>query len=216
VRIAAQLIQARDDRHLWSEKYVRDLSDVVTLQGEVAQAVAAQIRVKLTAQEHASLAWTGPVNPRAYEAYLKGTFFRNKLTDESLDKSIAFFTQAIELDPAYAQGYGGRSRLGICLCGRTEPENSEGNVGLREACIKALELDETVSEAHLALADVKKGYDWDWAGAEAEYKRSLELNPSYSLAHGWPRWGGRRKPLPKPCERVSLTRSPLAAPRSPD
>ena len=181
VRITAQLIQARDDRHLWSEKFERDLGDVLKLQGEVAQAIAGQIQIKLTPQERAILARARPVNPQAYEAYLAGNYLRNKM--EGLDKSIELFTKAIELDPDYAQGYAGLSMsyvyfgiFGLRPSGEVYPK-------ARAAAIKALELDETVAEAHLTLADVKKGYDWDWAGAEAEYKRALELNPSNSMAH---------------------------------
>jgi TolB-like protein/DNA-binding winged helix-turn-helix (wHTH) protein len=185
VRITAQLIQARDDRHLWSEKYERDPSDILTLQGEVAQAIASQIRIKLTAQERTSLVRARPVNPQAYEAYLKGNFFRNKVTEEGLDKSIESFTQAIELDPAYAQGYAGLSQSYVYLGIFGLRPSGEVYPKARAAAKKALELDETVAEAHNTLADVKKGYEWDWAAAEAEYKRALELNPSYSLAHGW-------------------------------
>ena len=185
VRITAQLILVRDDRHLWSEKYERDLSDVMTLQAEVAQAIAGQIQIKLAPQEHASVARARLVNPRADEAYLEGSYFRNKVTEEGLDKAIQLFTNAIELDPGYAQGYAGLS-ITYCLLGITGLRPSgEVYPKARAAAVKALELDETVAEAHNSLADVKKGYDWDWAGAEAEYKRALELNPSYSMAHAW-------------------------------
>jgi TolB-like protein/DNA-binding winged helix-turn-helix (wHTH) protein/Flp pilus assembly protein TadD len=185
VRITAQLIRTRDDRHLWSEKYERDLSDVLALQGEVAQAIAGQIRITLTPQEHTRLARARPVNGRAYDVYVEGSYFRNKITEDSLNKSIELFTKAIELDASYAPGYSGLAqsycRLGII--GARPP--GEVYTKARVAATKALQLDETVAEAHSALADVKKGYDWDWAGAEAEYKRALELNPSDSVAHYW-------------------------------
>jgi TolB-like protein/DNA-binding winged helix-turn-helix (wHTH) protein/Flp pilus assembly protein TadD len=185
VRITAQLVQARDDRHLWSENYEGDLGDVLRLQEEVAQAIAGRIQGKLAPQEHTSPPRARPVNPQAYEAYLKGSFFRNKLTEEGLEKSIELFTQAIELDPPYAQSYAALSQsyvyLGIFGFRPSEAVYPKA----RAVAMKALERDETLAEAHAALADVKKGYDWDWAGAEAEYKRALELNPSYSLAHAW-------------------------------
>ena len=180
VRITAQLIQARDDRHLWSEKFERDLGDVLKLQGEVAEAIAGQIQIKLTPQEHAILARARPVNPQAFEAYLAGNYFRNKMEG---DKSIELFTKAIELDPDYAQGYAGLSMSYVSLGIFGLRPSGEVYPKARAAAMKALELDETVAEAHVTLADVKKGYDWDWAGAEAEYKRALELNPSYSMAH---------------------------------
>jgi TolB-like protein/Tfp pilus assembly protein PilF len=185
VRITAKLVQACDDRHLWSEKYERALGDVLTLQGEVAQAIADQIQVKLTSKEYVSLAHVRPINPQAHEAYLKGGFFRNKWTGEGLDKSIQYLSEAIELEPAYAQGYAGLS-LSYCALGifGIRPAR-EVYPKAKAAATKALELDETVAEAHISLADVKKGYDWDWPGAEAEYKRALNLNPSYVIAHMW-------------------------------
>jgi tetratricopeptide (TPR) repeat protein len=185
VRITAQLIQVRDDRHLWSEKYERDLSDILTLQGEVALAIAGQIQVRLNPHENTSMARARPVKPQALEAYLEGSFFWNKDTQEGLYKSIEFFTQAIEFDPTYAQAYAGLSQS-YCLLGIYGIRPSgEAYQKARVTALKALELEETTAEAHTMLADVKKGYDWDWAGAEAEYKRALELNPSYSLAHEW-------------------------------
>jgi TolB-like protein/DNA-binding winged helix-turn-helix (wHTH) protein len=185
VRITTQLIRARDDRHLWSEKYERDLGDIVTLQGEVAQAIAGQIQIKLTPQEHTSLARARPVRPQAYEAYLKGTYFLNKLTEAGLYKSIEFFSQAVELDPAYAQAYAGLSQSYVYLGIFGLRPSGEVYPKARVAAVKALQLDETVAEAHNTLADVKKGYDWDWVAAEAEYKRALELSASYSRAYSW-------------------------------
>jgi TolB-like protein/Tfp pilus assembly protein PilF len=185
VRITAKLVQACDDRHLWSEKYERALGDVLTLQGEVAQAIADQIQVKLTSKEHASLARVRPINPQAHEAYLKGSFFRNKWTEEGLDKSIQYLSEAIELEPAYVHGYAGLSHS-YCALGifGIRPAR-EVYPKAKAAATKALELDETVAEAHISLADVKKGYDWDWPGAEAEYKRGLNLNPSCAIGHMW-------------------------------
>jgi TolB-like protein/DNA-binding winged helix-turn-helix (wHTH) protein/lipoprotein NlpI len=185
VRITTQLIRARDDRHLWSEEYERDLGDAVTLQGEVAQAIAGQIQIKLTPQEHTSLARARPVRPQAYEAYLKGTYFLNKLTEADLHKSIELFSQAVELDPAYAQAYAGLSQSYVYLGIFGLRPSGEVYPKARVAAMKALQLDETVAEAHNALADVKKGYDWDWVAAEAEYKRAIALNASYSRAHSW-------------------------------
>jgi TolB-like protein/Tfp pilus assembly protein PilF len=185
VRITAKLVQACDDRHLWSEKYERALGDVLTLQGEVAQAIADQIQVKLTSKEHASLAHIRSINPQAHEAYFKGSFFRNKWTEEGLDKSIQYLSEAIELEPAYAQGYAGLS-LSYCALGifGIRPAR-DVYPKARAAAMRALDLNETVAEAHISLADVKKGYDWDWPGAEAEYKRALNLNPSYAIGHMW-------------------------------
>jgi TolB-like protein/DNA-binding winged helix-turn-helix (wHTH) protein len=185
VRVTAHLIEVRDDQHVWSEQYERDLSEILTLQREVALAIAGQIQARLKPNENTRLARERPVNPQALEAYLEGSFYWNKDTQEGLDKSIEFFTRAIELDPTYAEAYAGLSQswclLGIY--GIRPPGQSYQNA--RMTAIKALQLDETIAEAHNMLADIKKGYDWDWAGAEVEYKRALEINPSYSLAHEW-------------------------------
>lgn len=185
VRITAQLIRARDEGHLWSEKYERDLGDVLKLQGEVAQAIAGQIQVKLTPQEHRRLARARPVNPQAYVAYLEGTFFRNKWTEEGLDKSIKLFTKAIEFDSTYAQSYAGLAHSYCALGILGSRPSREVYPNAKVAAMKALELDETVAEAHSSLADAIKGYDWDWAAAEAEYRRALELDPSDALGHAW-------------------------------
>jgi TolB-like protein/DNA-binding winged helix-turn-helix (wHTH) protein/Tfp pilus assembly protein PilF len=189
LRITAQLIRVQDDRHLWAEKYERDLNDVLTLQGEVAQAIAAQIQVKLTAQQHASLARVHPVDPKAYIAYAEGNFFRNQWTEKALSRSIELFSEAIRLDPAYAQGYAGLSHAHYALGIRGLRPAGEVYPKAKAAAIKALELDETNAEAHNTLAEVKKGYDWDWAGAKAEYERAIELSPSYSIAiDGYAEW----------------------------
>ncbi|MCU1259330.1 MAG: Adenylate cyclase [Bryobacterales bacterium] len=185
MRITAQLVRARDDRHLWAEKYERDLGDILMLQGEVAQAISDQLQIKLTPQEHCRLSHGHSVLPEAYEAYLQGIFFRNKWTEPSLFKSIELFDEANRLDPTFARGYAGLSQsycalgiLGSLPAVAVYPK-------AKAAAIKALELDETVAEAHNSLADVRKGFDWDWAAAQPEYKRALELNPSDAIAHMW-------------------------------
>ena len=183
VRITAQLIRTSDDTHLWSEGYERDLGDALKLQGEVARAIAGQVRIKLTVLEQARLLRERPVDPRAYAAYVEGSYFGSKVSGVSLTKSVALFTKAIGLDPAYADAYAGLSHahyvigmLGVRAPGDAYPK-------AKAAAEKALELDTSVAEAHNTLAEVKKGYEWDWPAAEVEFKRALELNPSYSLAH---------------------------------
>jgi TolB-like protein/Tfp pilus assembly protein PilF len=184
VRITAQLIYAPEDKHLWSGRYERDLSDVLKLQAEVAQTIASQIHKRLV-PEHTDAGGARQVHPQAHEAYLKGIFFRDKLTPVDLEKSIGLFTQAIDLDPAYAQAYGALSQsyfyLGIFGVGHPREVFPKA----RANAVKALELDETVAAAHNALAVVNLLYDWDWAGAEAESKRAVELNPGHSVTHAW-------------------------------
>jgi len=184
VRITAQLIRAQDDRHLWSEKYERDLSDVLAMQSEVARAVAGQIQIKLTPQEQTSLSRSRQVHPDAYEAFFKGNFFLQKGIP-GMARSVAYFKQAIETDPASAESYAGLAEalcysgiFGLRPSGETYPE-------ARLKAQKALELDPWNASAHNALADVKQGYDWDFAGAEVEFQRALQLNPSHLLTRLW-------------------------------
>ncbi len=184
VRITAQLIRATDDRHLWSERYERELTDILALQGEVARAIAAQVRIKLTPVEHTSLTRTRRVNPEAYEAYLRGNYLLQRGMP-GIAKSIEFFTQAIRLDPSQAEAHAGLAEA-LCFAGifglrpsaETYPE-------ARVAALKALELDPLNAGARNALANVKDGHDWDLAGGEAQYRQALQLKPSRLLTRLW-------------------------------
>lgn len=180
VRITAQLIHALDDRHLWSGRYERDLREILQLQAEIAESIASQIH-KLVDPVLRSPAVTRQVHPQAYEACLKGKFFRDKLTPADLEKSTEFFTQAIGLDPAYASAYAELSQsyfyiglFGLAPCSEVFPK-------AKENAMKALALDETVTAAHNALAAIHILYEWDWAAAEAACRRALELSPGDSM-----------------------------------
>jgi TolB-like protein/Tfp pilus assembly protein PilF/tRNA A-37 threonylcarbamoyl transferase component Bud32 len=179
VRITAQLIDARTDRHLWAESYERDLRDILALQSEVAAAIANKIQGALAPQEQERLAHTPPVNPAAHEAYLKGTYL-NRGTNEQRRKAREYFEQAVSIDPGYAPAYAGLADYYWAT-----PELPAG-VAMPEAkqyALKALDLDPTLVRAHTALAAVRFYGDWDWAAAEKEFKRALELNPSDAEAH---------------------------------
>jgi TolB-like protein/DNA-binding winged helix-turn-helix (wHTH) protein len=185
VRVTANLIQASPERHLWAESYERNLSDVLALQDDVARAMAIGIHIKITPQEQARLASARPVNPEAYEAYLKGRFFWNKFTPEGWLKGIEYFNEAIHIDPSYALAYAGLANCHISL-------GSFGIVPPREAmpkgiaaAQKSLLLEESLADAHFSLASAKTLFEWDWIGAEREFKRGFELNPSYALGHNW-------------------------------
>ncbi len=182
VRITANLLDARSERHLWAESYERDLRDILALQSDVARAIAGEIRANLTPQGQARLARARPVNPGAFEAYLKGQYFMSKWTEEGGKLAIKYFQQAIELDPGYTLAYAGLAGAYIGLAMALHPP-AEYMAKARAAALKALEIDETEADAHTALAGVKLHYDWDWPGVEAETKRALELNPNSSLAH---------------------------------
>jgi TolB-like protein/DNA-binding winged helix-turn-helix (wHTH) protein/Tfp pilus assembly protein PilF len=183
VRITAQLIDARNDRHLWAHAYERDLRDVIALQDEVARDIADEVSVKLTPGEQARLAKSRSVNPEAHEAYLKGRYYWNQITDEGVKKSFGFFQQAIEKDPKYALGYSGLADYYVMSYVRFGLSRNEACPKAEPLALKAVELDDTLAEAHYSLADLRFFCNWDIKGAESEFKRALQLNPSYSEAH---------------------------------
>jgi len=185
VRITAQLIQAVTDKHLWAKSYERDLRDVLALQSEVAGAIANEIKIKLTPQEQARLASARPVNPEAHEAYLKGRYYWNLRTEEGLKKSSEYFQQAIEKDPGYALAYAGLADTYGVVATWNVMAPKEAYPRAKAAAFKALEMDETLAEAHALLGSAREEYDWDWVGAEKEFKRAIELNPGYATAHQW-------------------------------
>ena len=187
VRISAQLIHASTDTHLWVENYQRDLRDVLTLQSEVARAIARQIEITVTPDQETRLAARRPVNPETYEAYLKGMFHLNKMTPEGTEKGLAYLRQAIENDPAEPLAYAGLAG-GYSIIGHGPAPSPEALPRAKAAALKALELDETLAEAHAVLAEVKLYYDWDWAGAEQALQRALELNPNLAEAHAHYAW----------------------------
>jgi len=178
VRITAQLIQAATDTNLWAESYERDMQDVFRLQGEVAQAIARQIQIAVTPEEQTRLAGRRAVNPEAYDAHLKGLVYSYKWTPEDLDTAMKYFQLALEKDPRYAWAYAGiswgwilRAQLGVVRA-------REGWPKAKAAALKALELDQTLAQAHSNLAGVHFVYYWDWSAADAEYRRAIELNPN--------------------------------------
>jgi TolB-like protein/DNA-binding winged helix-turn-helix (wHTH) protein/Tfp pilus assembly protein PilF len=187
VRITAQLIQVKDQTHLWARDYDRNLRDILALQSDVASAIAQEIKLKLTSEERARLASTPALNPEAYELYLKGRYFWNKRTKDGFVKAIGYFQQAIVRDPKYAQAYAGLADA-YALLGSlptVEIPRQEAMPKAKAAALKALELNDSLAEAHTSLAFVEMQYEWDWPGSEKEFKRALELNPNYATAHQW-------------------------------
>ena len=190
VRITAQLIEASVDRHLWSQSYEGELRNTLELQNKVASAIADQIRVNLNPQERAALKKAQVVDPEAYESFLKGRYFWNKRTAEGLKVARAYFDQAIEEDPKYAEAYSGLADtyalLGDWQYAVMTPK--EALPKAKAAAIKALELDSALGEAHNSLAFCLDGFDWDFESAGKEFRRSIELNPGYATAHHWYAW----------------------------
>lgn len=188
VRITAQLIRATTEQHLWAEAYDRDLHDVLRVQEEIAKSIAQGIQVKLTPQEQALLTKNRPVDPEVYELYLKGRYFWNKRTQESTQKAIGLFHQAMEKDPSYAPAHSGLADCYILYgisfdVGSLSP--AEAMPQAKAAAEQSVRLDDTLADGHNSLAYVKLLYDWDWRGSEAEFKHALELNPGYASGHHW-------------------------------
>ncbi len=184
VRITAQLIEAATDRHLWAESYERDLSDVITMQGEVSRRIVASLSGKVTGLSTDASDETKSVAPEAQEAYLKGLYFRNQMTEQGFEKGIAYFKMAIEREPEFARAYSG---LATCFCllgghGFEIVEPGESMPVARNAVLEAMRLDQRLAEPHAFMGVIRLKFDWDWPGAEASFKRSIELNPNYPLA----------------------------------
>src|ERR1700730_7990219 len=174
--ISVELVDARDDRHLWGAQYIRKSADIMTMQETIAHEIAEKLRLKLTREQQQRLTRGRTENAEAYHLYLKGRYHFNKLTVDGVEKGITHFQQAIEKAPRYALAYTG---LIDCYNYLAKP------IEAKSAASKALELDQTLGEAHASLAFHRFLYDWDFAGAEKGFKKALELNPNYAEAHHW-------------------------------
>jgi len=190
VRITAQLIQAPVDKHLWARSYEGDVRDTLALQGEVARAIAEEVRINLTPHEEAALKTTKTVNPEAYEAYLKGRYFWNKRTADGLKAAKDYFDRAIAIDPNYAEPYSGLADA-YALLGDWQYAVMPATEALpkaKAAATKALQLDNNLGEAHISLAFCLDGFDWDFASADREFQQGIKLSPNYATAHHWYAW----------------------------
>lgn len=185
VRITAQLIDPLQETHLWAESYERDLSDVLALQAEVAHAVAREVHVKLTPQEQTGLAQVHTVDPKAYEAYLKGRHYWYGRSREGFANAVQYFQQAVIEDRGYAPAYAGLADAAsiMSLWGLVAPKEGCGRA--LELARKALELDNGLAEAHASLAWATAHYDYDLTTSEKEFERAIEMNPRYATAHHW-------------------------------
>src|SRR5437867_328248 len=182
--VSAELVDAREDKQLWGEQYSRKLADIHSVQQEIATAVSGNLRVRLTSEEKTRLNKSSATNPEAYELYLKGRYHANQTTAAELKKGIEYFQQAIDKDPGYALAYAGLADSYSALGGGwnyLSPSDSFPKA--KAAATKALELDDTLAEAHAALAYAVFFADWDWPTAEREFKRAIELNPNSALSH---------------------------------
>ena len=183
LRVTVQMIDAARDRHTWAESYDRELKDVFSIQSEISKAVAEELKVRILPGDMASLEKKPTANAEAYTLYLKGRFYLGERTKEGMDKAIQYFTEATKRDPKYARAYAG---LADCLniqeiWGYVPP--AEAHEKRRMYAAKSLELDDSLAEAHAALASVLSSIEWDVSGAEREFKRAIELNPNDARAH---------------------------------
>jgi len=185
VRISATLIEGSSDRHLWARSYERDVDDVLALQSEIARAIADEVKVQLTPREESQLAAARPVNPPAYESYLKGRHLWSTRVPDDLRRSIEYFEKSIAADPTYALAYAGLADSWNILGDLAELPAGEAFARARAAAERALELDDQVAEAHSSLAFVHFFADWDWAAAARSFGRAIALKPGYATARHW-------------------------------
>ncbi len=183
LRITANLVQASPEKHLWAESYESDLGDVLALEGELAQAIATAIQVKLTPEEHTRLASARSVDPEAYPAYLKGQYFFAKITPEDEQKALTYFQKAVEKDPNLVLAYVGISNVYQILGNMEVVLPNVAHPQGKLAIAKALQIDPYSGEAHAGLAWRLLYYDWDYAASEKEFKYALELNPNAAATH---------------------------------
>jgi len=182
--IGTELVNVADGSQLWGEQYTRKFSNILALQGELAQQISKKLRLALTGEQQKRLTKHYTENAEAYRLYLQGYYYSNRLTPDGLKKGIELLNQAVEVDPANALTYAGLA-YSYAAASDQIMSPSEAMLKVKAAAQRALELDETLGEAHTWLAYVKSRYEWDWVGGEREYLRALELNPNYAPAHQW-------------------------------
>ena len=206
VRVTAQLIEARSDHHLWADNFDRELSDILALHSDLAQAIVGEIRVAVTPEEESRFANAGSVNPEVYELYLKGRYFCQKWTPEEMATAIRYLQQAIERDPGYAPAY---AELAMCYTDSSFFEYLpplEVYPMAMAAAVRALEIDDGLAEAHTARASVYYQMDWKFLEAEKAFKRAIELNPNNSRTLIYYAWmlgeTGRFEEAMVPAQRV--------------
>lgn len=185
VRVTVQMLRVSDGESMWAESFDENFTNIFSVQDSISRRVAEAVSARLNPEEKELLTKRYTENTQAYQSYIKGRYFWNKRTAEGLSKAIEHFNQAIELDPTYALAYSGLADSYVLssIYGGTDPNESLPKA--QTAAIKALEIDDSLAEAHTSLAYVKTRYEWDWAGAESEFGRALDINPNYATAHHW-------------------------------
>jgi eukaryotic-like serine/threonine-protein kinase len=181
--ISVELVDVGDNSHIWGEQYNRKLSDLITLQEQIAKEVSEKLKLRLTGEEQKQLTKRYTENTDAYQLYLKGRYFWNKRTAEEDQKSIEYVNQAIEKDPNFALAFVGLADVYAALPFDSDTPPREAFPKARAAATRALAIDDKLAEAYTSLASVKINYDWDFSGAEADLKRAIALNPNYEIVH---------------------------------
>ncbi len=183
--IKMELVDVLDGSQLWGEQYNREVAEIFAVEDAIAREIAEKLKVPLTGKQKQQLAKKQTDNAEAYQHYLKGRFHWNKRIESELKKAIKHFEQAIELDPAFALAYAGLADSYGVLSAWSECLPAEAFPTAKQMATKALELDDSLAEAHTSLAYINVVYEWNWSEAEREYRRAIELNPSYANAHHW-------------------------------
>jgi serine/threonine-protein kinase len=183
--VSAELVDVRDNKQLWGERYERQVADLLGVQREIAKEISANLRLKLSGADERRVTKHYTENTEAYQLYLKGRFYWNKRTGEALKKAIEYFNQAIEKDPSYAHAFAGMAEAYVVLPNFSVASPQDSAPKAKAAAKRALELDETLAEAHTALAYVLLNYYWDFREANREFQRAIALNPNYATAHQW-------------------------------
>ena len=183
--IKSELVNAADGSHMWGEQYNRQMSDIFAIEEEISKEISEKLRLKLSGAQRKQLQKRYTDNTEAYQLYLRGRFYWNKRTEEGLKKGIDYFRQAIETDPKYALAHAGLADSFNVLASYSAVAPKDAFPKSKTAALRALEIDDKLAEAQASLAFVHFGYDWDWAAAEAGFKRSIELNSGYALGYLW-------------------------------
>jgi len=183
--ISAELIDIRDNKQLWGDKYERKLADMLSVQREIAREITNNLRPTLSGMEQSRMDKQYTANAEAFQLYLKGRFYWSKRSPQGLQRAIPFFQQAIEKDPNYALAYSGLADTYALIAAYTNQPAREVMPKAKDAALKALALDDKLAEAHASLGQITAYYDYDFVTAEREYRRAIELNPNYASAHQW-------------------------------
>ena len=183
LEISTEFVDSRDNSHIWGQQYSRKSADIFALQTDLAKEMTSMLRMRLTGDDEKRMAKSYTANPEAYQDYLKGRYWWNKTSKEGFDRAIEYYQQALAKDPKYALAYAGLADCYSFLSILSVVPPKEAYPKAKEAALRALEIDDTLAEAHSSLAYIEAVNDWDWPGAEREFKRAIELNPNYAGSH---------------------------------